>query len=86
MVLQSSGTIWMSQIRDEFYNSGPPWSLYGTDNNNLMNLNYYRGKYFYVPGTDSYQQFSTGTIYFSDFYGKQGRCQCLCDCLCGDCP
>lgn len=87
MVLQASGTISIADIRTEFYNaSAPNPTPYGTDLNNLSNLNFYRGRRHYVQASDSYAQFSTGTIQLSDFYSKRANCQCRCDCDCGDCP
>lgn len=90
MVLPASpNSISFAQIRNEFYNQSAfvPFVgtiSYGTNDANLYNVNYYRGKFYYIPATDSYALFSTGQLDFNTFRGKQANCQCACDCAC-DC-
>ena len=55
MTLPASGQLDFASIRNEFYNGTPTYggvvyTYYGTDNNNLYNLNYYRGKYYFKIG------------------------------------
>lgn len=56
MALPGSGTIWISQLRDEFGNSGPPNWL----------SHYYRGK---LTTTNNLNVPTSGAIYLSQFYG-----------------
>ena len=77
MTLQSSGTIYMSQIASEFY---------GRFGSYVYNLNSYRGQTWYTgPVNGTISSFSTGTLYMSHFYGTAVNCACDCaDCAnCG---
>nr|DAM52152.1 MAG TPA: hypothetical protein [Caudoviricetes sp.] len=56
MALHGSGTIWLSQIRDEFGNWGPPNYL----------SHYYRGQ---LTTTNNTNVPASGPIYFSQFFG-----------------
>lgn len=58
MALPASGAIWLSQIRDEFGNWGPPNYL----------SHYYRGQ---LTTANNLGVPTGGTIYFSQFHGTQ---------------
>lgn len=74
-----------STIRNNFFNTvafdGFNW---GTNDANLYNLNYYRGRLYRNSG--NIFRVPSGTVSFSDFYNSDGNCvcDCLCDCAC-DC-
>lgn len=84
----ASGALSFSDIRNNFYNyTNFDGFNYGTNDGNLYNLNYYRGRRFRRNGNVS-TYFSAGTISFAEFYNSDGNCQCdcLCDCACStDC-
>ena len=82
MALPSSpNSITMLQIRNEFAGQGSPNpSSYSSSNTDLMNLNYYRGKY-YLDGY-TYVQFSSNSINMDTFRGKAANCACDCACFC----
>lgn len=73
----SSGPLSFSNIRDNFVNYiNSDGFNYGSNNANLYNLNYYRGKRYWRAGVDSI--FPTGSIAFNIFYNSDGNCACLC--------
>ena len=77
----ASGALSFSNIRDNFYNyTNFDGFYYGTNNANLYNLNYYRGKKYRKAGVDTI--FSSGAISFNAFYNSDGNCQCDCLCAC----
>lgn len=84
----SSGALSFSNIRDNFYNyTNFDGFNYGTNNANLYNLNYYRGRRYRKNGNNA-TYFSSGAIDFNAFYNSDGNCQCdcLCQCACStDC-
>ncbi len=83
----ASGPLSFQNIRDNFFNK-TNWDgfYWGTNNANLFNLNYYRGRrYNFVFGDGTGREerlrvFPTGSISFSNFYRVDGNCQCDCAC------
>ena len=69
MALPISGQIDFTSIRNEFYGKivGPRQDDYGTNDADLYNLNFYRGKQYFNTITSQWAQFPAGTIAFSDF-------------------
>jgi hypothetical protein len=100
MVMQSSGTITLQQIRNQWqaalagYYGGSTAQMtsYGVALP-AYNLLAYRGtNYFYeIDATDTgYATFPSGTITLETFYGKspfpEWNCNCACsDCVCANC-
>lgn len=82
MPTPSSGAISFQNIRDNFvgYTNRDNF-YYGTNNANLYNLNYYRGRRYQKAGNQT-TYFSSGSISFNAFYNSDGNCQCDCDCVC----
>lgn len=82
----ASGPISFSNIRDNFYNyTNSDGFYYGTNNANLYNLNYYRGKRYRRLSSDytydlGWANFPTGAISFSTFYAIDGNCVYVCAC------
>lgn len=80
----ASGALSFSNIRDNFYNYTNDYLFnYGTNNANLYNLNYYRGKQYRKAGVIT--TFSTGAISFNAFYNSDGNCACACACSTDSC-
>lgn len=80
----TSGALSFSNIRDNFVNfTNRDGFNYGTNNANLYNLNYYRGRRYRKAGNEA-TYFSSGSIAFNAFYNSDGNCacDCACDCAC----
>jgi hypothetical protein len=87
----ANNTISILDIRNEAYNQGSPNPTpYGTSNSDLMNIGFYRDKYYFVASNTTYVKFpdTSSPISIHDFHGKgfNCNCNCVCDCncLCGD--
>lgn len=81
--IPGGGTLSFSTIRNFYWNYTNADGFYwGTNDANLYNLNYYRGRRRnqggYVLTT-----FPGGTISFANFYDTNGNCACDCACDCG---
>lgn len=82
----SSGALAFSNIRANFagYTNWDGFS-YGTNDANLYNLNYYRGRRYRIganAGSSPASYFPTGAISFNTFYNTDGNCACDCACDC----